>query len=44
MEVHFNQYSMANILVIKDVASKPGVHTSMDSRKECVVIVEKKNE
>ena len=39
MEVHLNPYSMANILSIKDVYSIPGLHISMDSRKEHVIIV-----
>ena len=43
MEVHFSLYSMANIIVIKDVASIPGVHISMDSRKEPAIIVEYEN-
>ena len=40
VEVHFNLYSMAKIIVIKDVASIPGAHISMDSRKEPAIIVE----
>ena len=43
MEVHFNAYSIANILVIKDVDSIPGVHISMDSRQEHTIIVEYHN-
>ena len=43
MEVHFNPYSMANILSIKDVASIPGSHISMYSRNERAIIVEDKN-
>ena len=43
MEAHFNPDSMAKIFEIKDVASIPGVHISMDSRKECTSIVEYKN-
>ena len=43
LEVHFNLDSMSNILAIKYVASIPGVHISMDSSKECVIIVEYKN-
>ena len=35
---------MSKILAIKDVASIPGVHTSMDSRKERAIIVEYKNQ
>ena len=44
MEVHFNLDSKAKILVIEDVASIPGVHISMDSRKERLIIVEYQNE
>ena len=43
MEVNFYPYSMAKILVIKDVASIPGVHISINSRKENVIIVEYQN-
>ena len=39
MEVHFNIYSMDNILSIKDVFSIILVHTSMYSRKERAIIV-----
>ena len=44
MEVHFNPDSMANILLIKDVASVPGVHISMDSSKERSIIVKYNNQ
>ena len=44
MEEHFNPDSIANILAIKYVASILGVHISMDSRKECVLIVEYNNQ
>ena len=44
MEVHFNIESMANILLIKDVASIPGVHISVYSRKERAIIVEYNNQ
>ena len=44
MEVHLNSDSMANILSIKDLASIPGVHISMDSRKYCAIIVEYQNQ
>ena len=43
MVSHFNSGSMANILAIKDVASIPGVHINMDSRKERAIIVEYNN-
>ena len=39
MEVYFNPDSMANILAIKYVASKPGVKITMDSRKGRAIIV-----
>ena len=35
---------MTNILAIKDVASIPGLHISMNSRKESLIIVEYQNE
>ena len=44
MEVHFNPDSMANILVIKDVASIPVLHISMYLRKERAIIAEYKNQ
>ena len=44
MEVHLNPNSMANILAIKYVSSIPGVHISMDSSKERVIILEYKNQ
>ena len=44
MEVHLNPDSMANIIEIKNVDSIPGVHISMDSRKERVIIVEYQNQ
>ena len=44
MKVHFNPDSKAKIIVIKNVASIPGVHISMDSRKERVIVVEYQNE
>ena len=40
MEVHSNTESVANIPAIKDADSIPGVHISMDSRKEHAIIVE----
>ena len=43
MEVHFNLDSMANFLLIKDVDSIPGLHISVDSREERVIIVEYHN-
>ena len=41
--VYLNTEAMANIVVVKDVASTPGVHISMDSKKGCVIIVEYNN-
>ena len=44
MELHFNPDSMANIITIKDFYSIPGVHISMDSRKELAISVEYHNQ
>ena len=38
-EVYFNPDSMDNILDIKYVSSIPGVHITMDLRKESMIIV-----
>ena len=43
MGLNFNPYSMVNIIEIKGAASISGVHISMDSRKECAIIVEYHN-
>ena len=43
MEVHFNPDSIANVLVIKNIASIPELHRIMDSRKEHVIIGEYQN-
>ena len=43
IEVHFNPYSMTNILEIKDVASIIGVQISMDSSKDHTIIGKYKN-
>ena len=43
MEVHLNIDQMPNILVIKDVASIPGIHIIMDSRNKREIIVEYQN-
>ena len=44
IDVHLNSDSMANNIDIKDFASIPGVHISMDSRNEIAVIVEYHNQ
>ena len=33
VDIHINEYSMANILLSKDVSFIPGVHITMDSSK-----------
>ena len=43
MEVHLNLDSMANILAMKYFASIPGLHISIDSSKDCAIIVEYHN-
>ena len=44
MEVNFNPDTMAKILAIMDVVSIPGVHISVDSRKEHAIILEYNNQ
>ena len=44
MEIHFYPESMANIIGTKDVASTPGVHISIDSRKDSAIIVGYQNQ
>ena len=44
MEVHSNPDSMDKTIKVKDVDSIPGLHISMESKKECVIIVEYKNQ
>ena len=43
MDIHLNPESIAKIISIKNVASIPGVHISIDSRKERVIILEYHN-
>jgi hypothetical protein len=39
IEVHFNSNSMANILSLKDVAEMTGARITMDTSKNCEIIV-----
>ena len=43
LDVHFNAFSMANILYLKDVADLPNVKITMDTTVERAIIVEYKD-
>ena len=44
IEVHYEKYSMENIIALKDIASVQGVQVTMDTDKERAMIVHYKGE